>query len=57
VSDFLDAYKNVFGRDHRCVSKDSEKTSHVERWNNALRQRLGRFVRKHVILLQDPRKS
>ena len=46
VSDFWEAYKSVFGSDHRCVCKDSGETSHVERWNNTLRQRLGRFVRK-----------
>ncbi len=46
VSDFWEAYKNVFGRDHRSVGKDSGETAHVERWNNTLRQQLGRFVRK-----------
>ena len=46
VSDFWEAYKQVFGEAHRCVGKDSEETAHVERWNNTLRQRLGRFVRK-----------
>ena len=28
------------------VKKESGLTNHVERWNNTLRQRLGRFVRK-----------
>jgi IS1 family transposase len=28
------------------VGKETGKTAHVERWNNTLRQRLGRFVRK-----------
>ncbi len=46
VSDFWEAYKNVFGHDHRSVGKDSGETAHVERWNNTLRQQLGRFVRK-----------
>ena len=30
------------------VGKDSGETAHVERWNNTLRQRLGRFVRKSL---------
>jgi insertion element IS1 protein InsB len=46
VSDFWEAYQNVFGCTHRCVGKDTGETAHVERWNNTLRQRLGRFVRK-----------
>jgi IS1 family transposase len=28
------------------VSKQSGETAHMERWNNTLRQRLGRYVRK-----------
>lgn len=31
---------------HQCVGKESDQTAHVERWNNSLRQRLARFVRK-----------
>lgn len=46
VSDFWEAYKPVFGENHRCVGKESGETAHVERWNNTLRQRMGRFVRK-----------
>ena len=41
-----EAYKNVFGRDHRGVGKESEETAHVVRLHNTLCQRLGRFVRK-----------
>ncbi len=33
---------------HVAVGKDSGETAHVERWNNTLRQRLGRFVRKSL---------
>ncbi len=46
-SDFWDAYRKVFtaGR-HQCVGKETGQTAHVERWNNTLRQRLARFVRK-----------
>jgi hypothetical protein len=31
---------------HEAVSKDSGELAHVESWNNTLRQRLSRFVRK-----------
>ena len=31
---------------HRAVGKETGETAHVERWNNTLRQRLARFVRK-----------
>ncbi|MFN8454997.1 MAG: IS1 family transposase [Anaerolineae bacterium] len=46
-SDFWEAYQKVFdtGR-HHSVGKESGQTAHVERWNNTLRQRLARFVRK-----------
>jgi IS1 family transposase len=46
-SDFWDAYAKVFntGR-HQSVGKETGQTAHVERWNNTLRQRLARFVRK-----------
>ena len=46
-SDFWDAYQKVFnsGR-HHSVGKETGQTAHVERWNNTLRQRLARFVRK-----------
>ena len=30
----------------RMVGKETGETAHVERWNNTLRQRIGRFVRK-----------
>jgi len=33
---------------HMAVGKDSGETAHVERWNNTLPQRLGRFVRKSL---------
>jgi len=46
-SDFWAAYQNVFSsKTHQCVGKESGETAHVERWNNTLRQRLARFVRK-----------
>ena len=46
-SDFWLAYDEVFPRrTHCCTGKGAGETCHVERWNNTLRQRLGRFVRK-----------
>ena len=46
-TDFWEAYQNVIPEDrHTACGKDSGLTSHVERWNNTLRQRMGRFVRK-----------
>ena len=46
-SDFWEAYQTVFSSEtHQSVGKDSGETNHVERWNNTLRQRLARFVRK-----------
>lgn len=46
-SDFWLAYDEVFPRrTHRCTGKEEGETCHVERWNNTLRQRLGRFVRR-----------
>ena len=46
-SDFWEAYRKVFSNDtHQSVGKESGETSHVERWNNTLRHRLARFVRK-----------
>jgi len=46
-SDFWEAYQKVFPEEtHQAVGKESGQTNHVERWNNTLRQRLARFVRK-----------
>lgn len=48
-SDFWDTYQAVFGllgKDHQSVGKETGQTAHVERWNNTLRQRLARFVRR-----------
>jgi insertion element IS1 protein InsB len=46
-SDFGETYRKVFATDkHHAVGKDSGETNHVERWNNTLRQRIARFVRK-----------
>ena len=46
-SDFWDAYQKVIPQEqHHAVGKETGQTAHVERWNNTLRQRVGRFVRK-----------
>lgn len=46
-SDFWEAYAKVFPKEtHRMVGKETGQTNHVERWNNTLRQRISRFVRK-----------
>lgn len=46
-SDFWAAYDKVIqtGK-HTSVGKETGQTAHVERWNNTLRQRVARFVRK-----------
>jgi len=46
-TDFWRAYLAVIPEEqHSAVGKETGETAHVERWNNTLRQRLGRFVRK-----------
>ena len=48
-TDFWEAYNQVIpDEQHTACGKDSGQTAHVERWNNTLRQRLGRFVRKSL---------
>jgi len=46
-SDFWDAYACVLpSKRHRPIGKESGQTSHSERLNNTLRQRISRLVRK-----------
>lgn len=46
-TDFWQAYEQVLpSKRHRAVSKKTGKTSYIERFNNTLRQRVGRLVRK-----------
>lgn len=46
-SDFWAVYQAVIPEEqHTAVGKEAGETAHVERWNNTLRQRLARFVRK-----------
>jgi len=48
-SDFWEAYAVVIPvEQHTAAGKETGLTAHVERWNNTLRQRLGRFVRKSL---------
>ena len=46
-SDFWKAYAAVLPEEtHRSVARRAGETAHMERWNNTLRQRVGRFVRE-----------
>lgn len=46
-TDFWEAYALVIpATQHVAAGKDAGVTAHIERWNNTLRQRLARFVRK-----------
>ncbi len=48
-TDFWEAYQLVIpSEQHTAAGKETGFTAHVERWNNTLRQRLGRFVRKSL---------
>lgn len=48
-TDFWEAYRSVVpAEQHTAAGKETGLTAHVERWNNTLRQRLGRFVRKSL---------
>ena len=55
-SDFWDTYRKVFPENtHQSVGKESGQTNHIERWNNTLRQRLSRFVRKTLSFSKSDR--
>lgn len=46
-SDEWKAYSEILDpKTHTCSQKQSGETSHIERFNNILRQRIGRLVRK-----------
>lgn len=48
-TEFWEAYRSVVpAEQHTAAGKETGLTAHVERWNNTLRQRLGRFVRKSL---------
>ena len=45
-TDFWAAYAAVLAEEQlTAVGKETAETTHIERWNNTLRQRLARFVR------------
>ncbi|MEQ8675317.1 MAG: IS1 family transposase [Aggregatilineales bacterium] len=47
VTDQFSSYQGILPEHlHWSKEKKSGATSHIERWNNTLRQRLARFVRK-----------
>ncbi|PPT07035.1 hypothetical protein CKA32_005839 [Geitlerinema sp. FC II] len=46
-TDLWESYQTVLpSKRHKAVEKDSGKTSYIERFNNTLRQRVSRLVRK-----------
>jgi IS1 family transposase len=45
-SDFWEAYAAVVPPEQHERSEKRGKTNHIERWNNTLRQRVGRLVRR-----------
>lgn len=47
-SDFWEAYNFIYEQtgQHQKVGKDSGQTNHMERWNNTIRQWVGRLTRK-----------
>jgi insertion element IS1 protein InsB len=48
-TDFWQAYQAVFPAErHLAVGKETGKTKHIERFNNTLRQRVSRLVRKSL---------
>ncbi len=50
-SDKLNAYRYCFSKKQlKQVCKEARLTNHVERWNNTLRQRVSRYVRKTLSL-------
>lgn len=54
-TDFYEAYVTALPRSqHRPGGKESGKTCMVERMNNQVRQRLGRFVRKTLSFSKCP---
>ena len=55
-SDFWKAYQEVIPTEqHMAAGKERAETAHVERWNNTLRQRLSRFVRKSLSFSKSDR--
>jgi insertion element IS1 protein InsB len=56
-TDFWEAYQKVIPTEqHTLCGKESGLTAHVERWNNTLRQRIARFVRKTLSFSKSDRR-
>jgi len=53
-SDFLPAYALISDYTHKMCGKEEGETTHVEAFNNKLRQRLGRLVRKTCSFSKSP---
>ena len=48
-TDQYEPYKGVIPADrHKAITKKAQKTSHIERFNNTLRQRVSRLVRERL---------
>ncbi|WP_456297634.1 IS1 family transposase [Dactylococcopsis salina] len=48
-TDFWEAYQGILPtKRHQAVGKETGQTNHIERFNNTLRQRVGRLVRKSL---------
>ena len=46
-TDFWDAYNSILPTDrHKSIGKETGLTNHIERFNNTMRQRCSRLVRK-----------
>jgi insertion element IS1 protein InsB len=55
-TDHYEAYPSALPeRQHWATAKQSGATAHIERWNNTLRQRLARFVRKTLSFSKSDR--
>ena len=53
-TDFWSAYGAVFpSQRHQAVGKETDLTSYIERFNNTLRQRVSRLVRKTLSFSKD----
>ncbi len=53
-SDFWKAYASAFSEaQHLSVGKEAGEAAHMERWNNTLRQRVGRMARKTLSFSKD----
>ena len=55
-SDQWKAYRMLLAKsNHRMTGKGEGETSHMERWNSTLRQRMSRFVRKSLAFSKKDR--